>query len=90
MFNKDVLLTVAEDLEYFQKDIWTDQPQPIVIRHASAILRRLLFDDAIGRTWRALGMDKQPRATVMDLENSLHTSAIKRDDVVVVLALDFE
>ena len=62
--------TVVEDLEYL-RDTWTGTIPDTEIRRGSAILRRLLVEDELGRAWRAAGNAQQPTIPAADLEAML-------------------
>lgn len=61
------LLTVAEDIEYFGQWWRSQSVDNMTIRHGSSILRRLLVEDAAGRSWRTLGFKKEPTIQGPDL-----------------------
>ena len=61
------LLTVAEDIEYFDRWWKSESVDTTAIRHGSGILRRLLVEDVVGTRWRALGFKKQPTIQGPDL-----------------------
>ncbi|KFX63836.1 hypothetical protein KBK24_0119225 [Burkholderia sp. K24] len=60
----DALTAVAEDLEYLSQ--WGGEFASGEIRRGSAILRRLLVEDAYGAAWRASGEAKQPTLIAVD------------------------
>lgn len=61
----DSLIAVAEDLEYLSQ--WGSEITNAEIRRGTAILRRLLVEDAYGVAWRAIGELKQPILPAVDL-----------------------
>lgn len=63
--NHDSLIAVAEDLEYLSQ--WGTNITNAEIRRGTAILRRLLVEDAYGAAWRAIGEEKQPSLAAVDL-----------------------
>jgi hypothetical protein len=77
----DSLVAVAEDLEYLAK--WGPDISNAEIRRGSAVLRRLLVEDAYGAAWRAIGEIKQPSLPAVDLELLLGNDA---NEVVYALA----
>ena len=67
--NTESIIAVAEDLAYLA--CWTgDIPEP-EIRRGTAVLRRLLIEDAYGAAWRAIGRPKQPAVIAVDLNQML-------------------
>ncbi len=69
----DLLVTVAEDLEYLAR--WGSEISNAEIRRGSAILRRLLVDDVYGLAWRAIGETKEPLLIAIDLSLMLGDQA---------------
>jgi hypothetical protein len=67
------LVAVAEDLEYLSQ--WGPDITDPEIRWGSAVLRRLLVEDAYGQAWRAMGRSKQPNLIAVDLEAVIGTQA---------------
>ena len=63
------ILLVAEDLEYLAT--WRGDIKDPEIRRGSAVLRRLLVEDAYGHAWRSLGRPKQPSLIAVDLDMML-------------------
>ena len=63
--DNDSLIAVAEDLEYLSQ--WGSDISNAEIRRGTAILRRLLVEDAYGTAWRAIGETKQPTLIAIDL-----------------------
>lgn len=61
----DSLIAVAEDLEYLAQ--WGSDISNADIRRGTAVLRRLLVEDAYGTAWRAVGEVKQPSLPGVDL-----------------------
>jgi hypothetical protein len=66
------LLTVAEDIEYFDQWWKADCVDSKTIRHGSSILRRLLVEDVAGSSWRAAGFKKEPTIQGPDLLAFFH------------------
>ncbi|UOF21412.1 hypothetical protein [Pseudomonas syringae] len=64
--DSDALITVAEDLEYLST--WSGVMPDAEIRRGSAILRRLLVEDAYSHAWRAVGFARQPSLFAVDLK----------------------
>ena len=62
----DSLVAVAEDLEYLSQ--WGSEISNGEIRRGTAVLRRLLVEDAYGNAWRAIGKAKQPSLIAVSLE----------------------
>jgi hypothetical protein len=60
------LRTVIEDLEHLKEGWGPDISDPD-IRRGSAVLRRLLVEDAYGQAWRAVGFAKQPKVIAVCL-----------------------
>jgi hypothetical protein len=71
----DSLVAVAEDLEYLSQ--WGSEITPGEIRRGSAVLRRLLVEDAYGSAWRAIGRAKQPSLIAVGLELLLGSDSNK-------------
>jgi hypothetical protein len=63
--DRDALTAVAEDLEYLSG--WGSEISNAEIRRGTAILRRLLVEDAYGTAWRTVGRCKQPSLMAVDL-----------------------
>lgn len=61
----DDLRIVADDLQYLAE--WGSDISDGEIRRGSAVLRRLLVEDAYGHAWREIGKDKQPSLIAVDL-----------------------
>jgi hypothetical protein len=75
--DRDSIIAVAEDLEYLSS--WPGDIADPEIRRGTAVLRRLLVEDAYGAAWRAIGRKKQPALIAVDLdlmldgrENTIH------------------
>jgi len=79
----DQLSVVAEDLEFLRTE-WHAEVHNADIRRGSAILRRLLIDDAYGTAWRSVGHGGEPRVIAVDLEQFM--SRIPRDQIAMALA----
>lgn len=62
----DSLVAVAEDLEFLSQ--WGSEITNGEIRRGTAVLRRLLVEDAYGTAWRAIGKAKQPSLIAVSLE----------------------
>lgn len=77
----DSLVAVAEDLEYLAQ--WGSNISTGEIRRGTAVLRRLLVEDAYGTAWRAIGQAKQPSLLAVDLDLLLGNDSNK---VVYALA----
>ena len=67
--NIESILLVAEDLKYLAT--WRGDIKDQEIRRGSAVLRRLLVEDAHGNAWRSLGRTKQPSLIAVDLDMML-------------------
>ncbi len=63
---------VADDLRHL-REAWSPDISEAQIRRESPILRRLLIDEAYGRSWRAIGLPKEPIVTASDLKAWLGT-----------------
>ena len=79
--DQDSLISIAEDLEYLF--LWGSDISNADIRRGTAILRRLLVEDAYGLAWRAIGESKQPTLHAIDLSLLIGNDAHK---VVYALA----
>ncbi|MFJ3260146.1 hypothetical protein ACIPK7_07840 [Pseudomonas sp. NPDC086581] len=79
--DRDALITVAEDLEYLSQ--WGPEISNAEIRRGSAVLRRLLVENAYGNAWRAIGEPAQPTAIAVDLSALLGND---KDKVIYALA----
>jgi hypothetical protein len=79
----DDLHAVADDLKYLQ-DSWREGIGDGEIRRGSAVLRRLLVEDAYGTAWRAIGFEKESRLIAVDLLQLLGPRHIH--DVAIGLA----
>ncbi len=77
----DALIAVAEDLEYLSE--WGSEITAAEIRRGTAVLRRLLVEDAFGAGWRAIGRAQQPSLIAVDLDLMLGSDS---DKVVYALA----
>jgi hypothetical protein len=77
----DSLIAIAEDLEYLSQ--WGADISNAEIRRGTAILRRLLVEDAYGTAWRTIGEPKQPSLPAVDLSLLLNNDG---NDVVYALA----
>jgi hypothetical protein len=75
--DRESIAMVAEDLEYLAS--WPGDITDPEIRRGTAVLRRLLVEDAYGAAWRAIGRDKQPTLIAVDLDLMLgeHAAAMK-------------
>lgn len=62
----DSLIAVSEDLEYLAQ--WGSEISNAEIRRGTAILRRLLVEDAYGTAWRTVGLEKQPKLPAVNLQ----------------------
>lgn len=62
--------TVADDIEWFQKEWCTlyEPPSNADLRRGSAALRRLLVDNMLQQAWRAHGFAEQPKVTGPDVK----------------------
>jgi len=74
--DRDAIVAVAEDLEYLSS--WPGDIQDPEIRRGTAVLRRLLVEDAYGAAWRATGRSKEPTLIAIDLDLMIgnHVSAV--------------
>lgn len=61
---------VEEDLRHLHES-WTPEVSEAQIRRESPILRRLLVDEAYGRSWRRLGLPREPIVIASDLKTSM-------------------
>ena len=77
----DSLIAIAEDLEYLSQ--WGAEISNAEIRRGTAILRRLLVEDAYGTAWRTIGEPKQPSLPAVDLSLLLDNDS---NEVVYALA----
>jgi hypothetical protein len=77
----DSLVAVAEDLEYLSE--WGSEITSGEIRRGTAVLRRLLVEDAYGTAWRAIGKAKQPSLIAVGLDLLLGNEA---NNVIYALA----
>jgi hypothetical protein len=77
--DRDDLLMVADDLNYLKR--WGPTISDGDIRRGSAVLRRLLVEDAYGQAWRAIGRPKQPSLIAVDI-----SSLVTLPEVVFALA----
>lgn len=68
------LAVIAEDLEHLRDD-WSPEISEPDIRRGSAVLRRLLVEQELGRAWRALGFEREPRVVAVDLEAALGSAS---------------
>jgi len=64
--DKDSLVAVAEDLRYLAG--WGGQITDAEVRRGTAVLRRLLVEDAYGHAWRTIGQQKEPTLLAVDLD----------------------
>jgi hypothetical protein len=78
----DDILIVADDLQYLRE--WGPDMSDGDIRRGSAVLRRLLVEDAYGQAWRAAGNLKQPVLVAVDLDAVATPDSIS--DIVFALA----
>ena len=74
--DRDSLVAVAEDLEYL--GTWGPNIPDADIRRGSAILRRLLVEDAYGTAWRAAGFERQPSLIAVDFHCMLGTLPLQQ------------
>lgn len=74
----DEIKIVADDLLFLRQ--WNSAIPEGDIRRGSAVLRRLLVDDAYGQAWRAVGEAGQPSLVAVDI------SPIPAADVVYAIA----
>ncbi len=64
--DRDSIIAVAEDLEYLAT--WSGNITDPEIRRGTAVLRRLLVEDAYGTAWRAVGKTRQPTLIAVDID----------------------
>ena len=64
--DRDSIIAVAEDLEYLAS--WSGDIADPEIRRGTAVLRRLLVEDAYGAAWRAVGKTRQPTLIAVDVD----------------------
>jgi hypothetical protein len=64
--DRDSIIAVAEDLEYLAS--WSGDITDPEIRRGTAVLRRLLVEDAYGAAWRAVGKTRQPTLIAIDMD----------------------
>jgi len=76
--NTDDIKVVADDLIFLRQ--WDSAIPEGDIRRGSAVLRRLLVEDAYGQAWRAVGEPGQPSLVAVDI------SSIPVDDVIYAIA----
>lgn len=60
-FEDEALRILSEDLTYLSAECGKTVVEDEVLRRMSAILRRLLVEDHLGRAWRKVGFQRQPR-----------------------------
>jgi hypothetical protein len=85
--DKAGIVAVAEDLHYLST--WGPNIPDAEIRRGSAVLRRLLVEDAYGQAWRASGRKKQPRVVAIDIEPFLKAASFKDLDMLLAAGADF-
>lgn len=74
----DEIRIVANDLDFLRR--WGSDIDEDDIRRGSAVLRRLLVEDAFGKAWRAVGESGQPSVVAIDI------SHISPADVIYAIA----
>jgi hypothetical protein len=74
--------SVAEDLEHLRND-WMDDPSDAIIRRGSVILRRLLVEGVLQRTWKSLGFPGEPTIVAPNLDLIIGP---EKTPVILVLA----
>jgi hypothetical protein len=74
--DRDSLVAVAEDLEYLST--WGPSIPDADIRRGSAVLRRLLVEDAYGTAWRTAGFEQQPSLIAVDFYRMLGTLPLQQ------------
>lgn len=79
--DNDSLTAVAEDLLYL--GTWGSDISNAEIRRGTAILRRLLVENAYSNAWRSIGEEKQPSLIAVDLSLALGKQT---NDVIYALA----
>lgn len=67
-YPRDPWTSIADDIEWFEREWCTlyEPPSDADIRRGSAVLRRLLVEDWLGKAWRNFGFQKQPSVTGPD------------------------
>lgn len=66
---------IFEDLEHLSKRL----PPNLIdseLRHYSVILRKLLLENCLGKAWKQVGFDKQPKLVANDLTRSPNYSKV--------------
>ena len=80
---KQEIITVAEDIDYFANE-WNENATEASIRRGSPILRRLLVEQILGKAWRAVGNEKEPKIVGVNLD--LMVGNYDRNNLEVALA----
>ena len=73
---------VVEDLEYLRAD-WGGTISNPVVRRGSALLRRLLVENAYGNAWRALGFHGEPKVRAVDLNQIIGSTPLSEVDMAL-------
>jgi hypothetical protein len=81
--DRDDIQSVAEDIVHL-RDEWGSDISDAAIRRGSAVLRRLLVENAYGQAWRAAGFLKDPVVVTVDLDATI--SSEEPSETVVALA----
>jgi len=83
LMKADDIQIVVEDLQYLREG-WGKEISDPEARRGSAVLRRLLVEDAYGQAWRAIGFPRQPKVIAVDIKHFL--GGASRSDVDIALA----
>ena len=70
-------LNVSSDLKYL-RDEWDNQIDDHSLRRSSGLLRRLLVEGELGKSWRELGFNIEPSILSTNLENIIGNIALSK------------
>ena len=76
---------VVEDIEYLRAG-WGGSLSDPEARRGSAVLRRLLVENAYGDAWRALGFHGEPRVRAVDLKQIIGSTPLSDVDMALAEA----
>jgi hypothetical protein len=79
--------TVADDIEYL--GTWDPDIAEGEIRRGSAVLRRLLIEDAYGQAWRYVGKERQPKLIAVDLSPFTQPDILSQVKYAIALGANF-
>ncbi|MGZ5081603.1 MAG: hypothetical protein ACXWBT_18825 [Usitatibacter sp.] len=85
--DRDALVAVAEDLVYL--GTWGSDISDAEIRRGSAVLRRLLIEDAYGAAWRAIGTAKEPQLIAVDLDHMIANRSTTDVELAIAAGVEF-